>query len=107
MLPRCSKNSNWVQVPNVKGVEHRSVAEIAADLTRLQALASQGHLPPADLAGGTLTVSNIGAVGGTYAMPLVHAPEVAIVALGRSASHSICHLLPQLMHIALKPWRKT
>ena len=33
--------------------------------------------------GGTLTVSNIGSIGGTYANPLVVVPEVAILALGR------------------------
>ncbi|KAK9827299.1 hypothetical protein WJX81_002270 [Elliptochloris bilobata] len=70
-------------VPNVKAVQGRSVAGVAAELARLQAAAAAGRLGPEDLAGGTLTVSNIGAIGGTYASPLVNPPEVAIVALGR------------------------
>ena len=72
-----------VQVPNVKDVQERSVAGVAAELARLQAAASVGRIGPEDLAGGTLTVSNIGAIGGIYASPLVNPPEVAIVALGR------------------------
>lgn len=36
-------------------------------------------------AGGTMTVSNIGSIGGTYASPLVNVPEAAILALGRCA----------------------
>ena len=76
----------YVQVPNVKDVQTRSVAGVAAELARLQAAAAAGRIRPEDLAGGTLTVSNIGAIGGTYASPLVNPPEVAIVALGRWVS---------------------
>ena len=75
------------QVPNVKNVQERSVAGIAGELARLQAAAAAGRLKAEDLAGGTLTVSNIGAIGGTYATPLVNVPEVAIVALGRCPAY--------------------
>ncbi|BDA48716.1 Lipoamide acyltransferase component of branched-chain alpha-keto acid dehydrogenase complex [Coccomyxa sp. Obi] len=70
-------------VPNIKGVENRSIVSIAEELARLQVLAQAGKLGQEDLSGGTLTVSNIGAIGGTYATPLVNVPEVAIVALGK------------------------
>jgi 2-oxoisovalerate dehydrogenase E2 component (dihydrolipoyl transacylase) len=76
------------QVPNIKAVQERSIVGIARELARLQAAAAAGRLGQADLAGGTLTVSNIGAIGGTYATPLVNVPEAAIVALGRRASRS-------------------
>ena len=75
------------QVPNVKNVQERSMAGIAGELARLQAAAAAGRLKAEDLAGGTLTVSNIGAIGGTYATPLVNVPEVAIVALGRCPAY--------------------
>jgi len=71
------------QVPNVKRAQERSLAGIAAELGRLQAAAAAGRLAGDDLAGGTLTVSNIGAIGGLHAAPLVNPPEVAIVALGQ------------------------
>lgn len=70
-------------MPNIKGVENRSIVSIAEELARLQGLAQAGRLGQEDLSGGTLTVSNIGAIGGTYATPLVNVPEVAIVALGK------------------------
>ena len=85
------------QVPNIKGVQERSLVDIAHELARLQAAAYAGHLQQADLAGGTLTVSNIGAIGGTYAMPLVNVPEAAIVALGRCA-HVQTHAPALCMH---------
>ena len=70
-------------VPNIKDVAARSVADLAAELGRLQAAAAAAALRPEDLAGGTFTLSNIGSIGGTYATPLVNPPEVAILALGR------------------------
>lgn len=79
----CTERQLFVQVPNIKGVESRSIVSIAEELARLQVLAQAGKLGQEDLSGGTLTVSNIGAIGGTYATPLVNVPEVAIVALGK------------------------
>ena len=79
-------------VPVVRRVQDLSVAEVAAELSRLQSglLSSRaggdgagGLLPESDLSGATLTVSNIGSLGGTWATPLVHPPQAAIVALGR------------------------
>lgn len=52
-------------------------------MQRLQGLAKAGRLPDQDLKGGTITVSNVGTIGGTYATPLINLPEVAIVALGK------------------------
>eukprot|EP01135_Chromosphaera_perkinsii_P004189 Nk52_evm8s271 gene=Nk52_evmTU8s271 len=70
-------------VPNIKNVESKSILEIASELNRLQALGKEGRLGKEDLTGGTITLSNIGAVGGTYASPILFAPEVAICALGK------------------------
>ncbi|KAG1680788.1 hypothetical protein FOA52_008121 [Chlamydomonas sp. UWO 241] len=70
-------------VPNIKRVQDLSVAQIASEIARLQAAAASNSLATADVSGGTLTVSNIGSIGGLFAAPLVNAPEVAIVAIGR------------------------
>lgn len=70
-------------VPNVKDCQRKSIIEIAQDLTRLTDGAREGRVSPADLKGGTITISNIGAIGGTVATPIINKPEVAIVALGK------------------------
>ncbi|RYP70189.1 hypothetical protein DL769_005068 [Monosporascus sp. CRB-8-3] len=70
-------------VPVVKDAGSRSVYSIGAELARLQRAAEAGRLSPNDLTGGTVTVSNIGSVGGTYVAPVLVDREVAILGLGR------------------------
>ncbi|TLS29524.1 hypothetical protein PpBr36_00235 [Pyricularia pennisetigena] len=70
-------------VPVVKNVNERNVLSIAAELVRLQSLATSGKLSPADMSGGTMTVSNIGSIGGTYLSPVVVERELAILGVGR------------------------
>ncbi|KAI1458988.1 2-oxoacid dehydrogenases acyltransferase-domain-containing protein [Annulohypoxylon moriforme] len=70
-------------VPVIKNVGARSVLSIAAELSRLQSQATAGKLSPQDLSGGTLTVSNIGNIGGTYVSPVIVEKEVAILGIGR------------------------
>ncbi|XP_037083279.1 lipoamide acyltransferase component of branched-chain alpha-keto acid dehydrogenase complex, mitochondrial-like [Pollicipes pollicipes] len=74
---------NGLVVPNVKQVQRLTLLEVAQELNRLQALGARGQLSAGDLAGGTFSLSNIGAIGGTYAKPVIVPPEVAIGALGR------------------------
>lgn len=71
-------------VPNIKDVANRTILEIASELTRLSALGKEGKLTPADLSGGTITVSNIGNIGGTYVGPVIVPTEVAILGIGKS-----------------------
>ena len=71
-------------VPNVKDVQSRSLLDIASELTRLQALAAAGQLGEEDLRDGTFSLSNIGAIGGTYASPVIMRPQVAIGAIGKT-----------------------
>ncbi|MCU8069108.1 dihydrolipoyllysine-residue acetyltransferase [Shewanella sp. SM32] len=70
-------------VPNIKDVQDKSILEVAAEITRLTQAARSGRVAPADLKDGTISISNIGALGGTVATPIINKPEVAIVALGK------------------------
>ena len=87
-LPHCNvgmavDGKSGLVVPNVKRVERLSLMEIAREVERLTAAAREGRVAQDDLRDGTISISNIGALGGTYAAPIINAPEVAIVALGR------------------------
>jgi len=70
-------------VPNIKNVQNLSIVEIAEHSNRLTEQARAGRISPNDLKGGTITISNVGAIGGTIATPIISKPQVAIVALGR------------------------
>jgi 2-oxoisovalerate dehydrogenase E2 component (dihydrolipoyl transacylase) len=70
-------------VPNIKGVQNLSLLEVAKKSNELVDLARQGRLSSVDLKGGTISISNIGVLGGTVATPVINAPESAIVALGK------------------------
>ncbi|KAI0135513.1 2-oxoacid dehydrogenases acyltransferase-domain-containing protein [Daldinia grandis] len=70
-------------VPVIKNAGAKSILSIAAELSRLQSLAAAGKLSPQDLSGGTITVSNIGNIGGTYVSPVIVEKEVAILGVGR------------------------
>ncbi|KAF2078358.1 hypothetical protein CYY_000342 [Polysphondylium violaceum] len=70
-------------VPNIKNVESKSIFEIAQELNRLQKEGAKGTLTPADMSGGTFSLSNIGTIGGTYCSPVLLLPEVCIGAIGK------------------------
>ena len=69
-------------VPNVKDVEAKSIYEIAKEMNRLQDLGQKGRLSDSDMKGGTISISNIGSIGGTYASPIIMPPQVFIGAFG-------------------------
>lgn len=73
-------------VPNVKGVQNLTLKDVAREVNRLTDAARAGRVAPGDMKSGTISISNIGALGGTVATPIINKPEVAIVALGRVQS---------------------
>lgn len=72
-----------LMVPNIKQVQNKSLLEVAEEVNRLTAAAREGKVAQADMKGGTITISNIGVVGGTVTTPIINKPEAAIVALGK------------------------
>ncbi len=70
-------------VPNIKSVNRLSFLEVASEVKRLTDAGRAGRLAPDDMKGGTITISNIGAIGGTVTTPIINLPEVAIVGIGR------------------------
>lgn len=70
-------------VPNVKQVQNKTIIDLAKDIMQLTDAARSGRVASEFLKGGTITISNIGAIGGTVATPIINKPESAIVALGK------------------------
>ena len=70
-------------VPNIKDVQALSIYQIAQRIQELVKSAQHNQLSAEDLRGGTVTISNIGPIGGITATPIINHPQVAIVALGK------------------------
>ena len=75
---------NGLLVPVVKDVDQKTVIEVAADLTDLATRARDKKLAISEMQGATLTVTNLGGLGGTGFTPIVNYPEVAILGMSRS-----------------------
>ncbi len=71
-----------LMVPNIKDAQDLSLKELAVALNTLASTARAGKTPPADMSGGTLTITNIGALGIDTGTPIINPGEVAIVAFG-------------------------
>jgi pyruvate dehydrogenase E2 component (dihydrolipoamide acetyltransferase) len=75
---------NGLVVPVVKGADGKGVLEIAKEMGELSAKARDGKLGPAEMQGGSFSISSLGGIGGTAFTPIINAPEVAILGVSRS-----------------------
>jgi pyruvate dehydrogenase E2 component (dihydrolipoamide acetyltransferase) len=75
---------NGLVVPVIKDADKKGIFDIAAETSALAAKARDGKLSPADMQGGTFSISSLGGIGGTYFTPIINAPEVAILGVCRS-----------------------
>jgi pyruvate dehydrogenase E2 component (dihydrolipoamide acetyltransferase) len=71
-------------VPVMQQVDTMGVPEVTRALAEMAGKVRGGSFGLSDLKGGTFTISNLGAIGGQYSTPIVNAPEVAILLVGRS-----------------------
>lgn len=71
-------------VPVVRDVDKKPLPQIAAELNAVAERTRTGKFEIADLRGATFTITNVGALGGTFSTAMVNYPEVAILALARS-----------------------
>ena len=69
-------------VPNIKDADTLGILELSRELTRLTALARERKAAPADLTGGTITITNVGGFGVETGTPIINKPECAILATG-------------------------
>ncbi|BCA85980.1 dihydrolipoamide acetyltransferase component of pyruvate dehydrogenase complex [Enterococcus saigonensis] len=69
-------------VPNVKNADQKGMFAIADEINDKAQLAHDGKLAADDMRNGTITISNIGSVGGGFFTPVINYPEVAILGVG-------------------------
>jgi pyruvate dehydrogenase E2 component (dihydrolipoamide acetyltransferase) len=87
-------------VPVIKNADQKGVVELARETSELAAKARDGKLGPAEMQGGTFTISSLGGIGGTAFTPIVNAPEVAILGVSKAAMKPVWNgseFAPRLM----------
>jgi pyruvate dehydrogenase E2 component (dihydrolipoamide acetyltransferase) len=92
--------SRGLVVPVLRDCDQQSIPQIAQEIAKTAEKAKNAQYGVEDLRGGTFTISNLGAIGGTYSTPIINHPEVAILLLGRSRKLPIVyedHVEPRLM----------
>jgi pyruvate dehydrogenase E2 component (dihydrolipoamide acetyltransferase) len=76
-------------VPVIRDADQKDLYTIAKELGTLAEKARAGRATAAEMQGGTFTVSSLGGIGGTYFTPIVNAPEVAILGVGRAQTRPV------------------
>jgi len=84
-------------VPVIRDVDKKNIVELAVELSQLSKKAREKKLTPADMEGGTFTITNLGGIGGIGFTPIVNHPEVAILGLSRS------RMEPEWIHGKFEP----
>ena len=80
---------NGLVVPVVHDVDKKGVYTIAEEMSALSVRAREGKLSGRDMQGGSFTISSLGGIGGTYFTPIINAPEVAILGVGKSSTRVV------------------
>ena len=78
------ETENGLMVPVLRDADKKGIVQIAAEISELAAKARNRKLTPADMQGGTFSISSLGGIGGTAFTPIVNWPEVAILGISKS-----------------------
>lgn len=91
---------NGLVVPVIRDVDKKGLLEIAKELGDVSARMRVGKIAPADLQGGCFSISSLGGLGGTFFTPIINAPEVAILGVGKASMKPVWNgreFVPRLM----------
>ena len=80
---------NGLMVPVIKDADKKGIFQISQEMSELAKKARDGKLSPAEMSGATFTISSLGGIGGRYFIPIINAPEVAILGVCRSTMEPV------------------
>ena len=75
---------NGLVVPVIRDIDKKGLLDISRELGEVSERMRAGKIAPADVQGGCFSISSLGGIGGTMFTPIINAPEVAILGVGRS-----------------------
>ena len=78
-----------LMVPKIRNVDQKKIKEIAEELKKVSDLSKNLKINKKEFFGGSITITSLGGIGGTYFTPIINYPEVAILGVGRSYKKQI------------------
>ncbi|MGZ5115719.1 MAG: dihydrolipoyllysine-residue acetyltransferase [Burkholderiales bacterium] len=91
---------NGLVVPVIRDVDKKGLLELARELGEVSERMRGGKISPTDLQGGCFSISSLGGIGGTFFTPIINAPEVAILGVGKAVMRPVWNgkeFTPRLM----------
>jgi pyruvate dehydrogenase E2 component (dihydrolipoamide acetyltransferase) len=91
---------NGLMVPVIRDADKKGVLQLSQEMGELAKKARDGKLSSAEMTGATFTISSLGGIGGKYFMPIINAPEVAIMGVSKSTMEPVWdgkQFVPRLM----------
>ncbi len=76
-------------VPVIRDADKKGLLDLAQELGAVSARMRDGKINPADLQGGCFSISSLGGLGGTLFTPIINAPEVAILGVGKAVTKPV------------------
>ena len=76
-------------VPVLRDADKKGLRELAKELGDVSSRMRDGKIAAADLQGGCFSISSLGGIGGTMFTPIINAPEVAILGVGKSVTKPV------------------
>ena len=78
-----------LMVPKIRNVDQKKIKEIAEELKKVSDLSKNLKINKKEFFGGSITITSLGGIGGTYFTPIINYPEVAILGIGRAYKKQI------------------
>ena len=91
---------NGLMVPVLRDADQKGVLQLSQEMGELAKKARDGKLSSAEMTGATFTISSLGGIGGKYFLPIINAPEVAIMGVSKSTIEPVWdgkQFVPRLM----------
>jgi len=98
------QTEDGLTAPVVKGVEHKGILELAKEIQDLVARARAKKLTLEDFAGGTITLTNAGSIGGLFATPIINYPEVSILGFNKIFKKPVVKTINGRDEIVIRDW---
>ena len=80
---------NGLMVPKLRNAENKKISLISKELKEISELCRNLKIDKKELFGGSMTITSLGGIGGSFFTPIINYPEVAILGIGRSEKKQI------------------